>query len=201
MPLHDDVVAQVREAVAGVEGVVAVYLFGSVAAGTDTASSDVDLGVLYRTPPEPTLDAGPRDLEAELERRLRRPVQLVVLNGARPDVRIRVLRAQRLILERDRAARIRFEVATRNEFFDLEPVLRVYRTPREARSTDPALVAKKLAAIESGLADLRRLARPADLDTVLVHGYDDVNLDIVRDILDRRLADLQRFVAAVRGRL
>jgi uncharacterized protein YutE (UPF0331/DUF86 family) len=134
--------------------------------------------------------------------------------------------------------------------------------------TDPALVAKKLAAIESGLADLRRIARPADLDTdllqrrfvehtlqiaiqaaldvashvvsderlgeprtnrdlftllagagwidaslrdalsrmagfrnVLVHGYDDVNLDIVRDILARRLVDLERFVAAIRARL
>lgn len=134
--------------------------------------------------------------------------------------------------------------------------------------TDPALVAKKLAAIESGLADLRRLARPDLLETdllqrrfvehtlqitiqaaldvashvvsderlgepktnrdlfallaqagwieaalrdslarmagfrnVLVHGYDDVNLGVVRDVLERRLVDLERFAAAVRSRL
>ena len=77
------------------------------------------------------------------------------------DLRIRVLRAQRLLIDRNRAARIRFEVATRNEFFDLEPMLRDYRAPRAGRHvTDPALVAKKLAAIETALADLRRLAQP-----------------------------------------
>jgi predicted nucleotidyltransferase len=133
MARQDDVATRVREAVAGVDGVVAVYLFGSVAAGTDTPSSDVDLGVLYATPPAPALDAGPLDLDAELERRIGRRVHLVVLNDAPPDLRIRVLRAQRLVLDRDPAARIRFEVATRNEFFDLEPVLLAYRAPREVR--------------------------------------------------------------------
>jgi uncharacterized protein YutE (UPF0331/DUF86 family) len=131
--------------------------------------------------------------------------------------------------------------------------------------TDAALVAKKLATIETAVADLRRLARPDQLpgdlvqrrfvehtlqiaiqatldvashivsderlgeprtnrelfellgaagwiddtlrDTlgrmagfrnVLVHGYDDVNLDIVRDILGNHLQDLEAFVAAVR---
>jgi uncharacterized protein YutE (UPF0331/DUF86 family) len=134
--------------------------------------------------------------------------------------------------------------------------------------TDPALVTKKLAAIETALADLRRLAQPervssdlvqrrfvehtlqiaiqAALDVashivsddrlgeprtnreifallaqngwidpalhqslsrmagfrnVLVHGYDDVNLDVVRDVLDHRLGDLEAFAAAVRRRL
>jgi uncharacterized protein YutE (UPF0331/DUF86 family) len=40
----------------------------------------------------------------------------------------------------------------------------------------------------------------AGFRNVLVHGYDDVNLDIVRDILDRRLGDLERFVGAIRAR-
>jgi len=133
--------------------------------------------------------------------------------------------------------------------------------------TDPDLLAKKLARIEGCVADLRRLARPADIDrdirerrfvehtlqiaiqaaidvglhivsdqrlgeprtnrevfdllerasvlpedlaatlrrmvgfrNVLVHGYDDVDLAIVRDILDRRLDDLLAFVGTVRAR-
>ena len=133
--------------------------------------------------------------------------------------------------------------------------------------TDPALVAKKLATIETLLADLRRLARPeqiaadvreerfvehtlqlaiqAALDVsshlvsdlrlgeprsnrelfellakagvlpmelsaplqamagfrnILVHGYEEVDLAIVRDVLERHLVDLDRFVALVRGR-
>ncbi|MBM3817511.1 MAG: DUF86 domain-containing protein [Acidimicrobiia bacterium] len=134
--------------------------------------------------------------------------------------------------------------------------------------TDPDLVAKKLALIETCVADLRRLARPAALahdikeerfvehtlqvaiqavldvashivsderlgepDTqrhlfdllarggwlaadlvvtmkqmagfrnVLVHGYQSVDLVIVRDIVEHRLDDLLRFVASVRARL
>lgn len=134
--------------------------------------------------------------------------------------------------------------------------------------TDPALVTKKLAAIETALADLRRLAQPdrvssdllqrrfvehtlqiaiqAALDVashivsdnrlgepktnrevfallaqggwidavlhdslsrmagfrnILVHGYDDVDLQVVRDVLTHRLGDLDAFVAAIRRRL
>jgi uncharacterized protein YutE (UPF0331/DUF86 family) len=133
--------------------------------------------------------------------------------------------------------------------------------------TDPALVAKKLAAIETALADLQRLAQPDQLpvdllqrrfvehtlqiaiqgaldiashivsdnrlgepktnrevfsllaqagwfdaalrDTltrmvgfrnILVHGYDDVDLAVVRDVLEHRLVDLEAFVAAIRAR-
>lgn len=134
--------------------------------------------------------------------------------------------------------------------------------------TDPALLAKKLALIETCVADLRRLARPAALGhdireerfvehtlqiaiqaaldvashivsdrrlgeprtsrdlfallerdgwipealastlrnmvgfrNVLVHGYDDVDLAIVRDVLEHHLDDLLEFVAVVRRRM
>jgi uncharacterized protein YutE (UPF0331/DUF86 family) len=134
--------------------------------------------------------------------------------------------------------------------------------------TDPELVAKKLARIESCVSDLQRLARPdaigndvrelrfvehtlqiaiqAALDVashivsdrrlgeprtnrelfdllhrdqwldrdltvhlrnmagfrnVLVHGYDDVDLAVVHDVLTRHLGDLIAFVDAVRSRL
>jgi uncharacterized protein YutE (UPF0331/DUF86 family) len=134
--------------------------------------------------------------------------------------------------------------------------------------TDPALVAKKLAVIETSVADLRRLARPEALandireqrfvehtlqiaiqaamdvashvvsderlgepdtnrqlfdlltrggwlssqlaDTmkrmtgfrnVLVHGYQAVDLAIVRDIVERGLDELLAFVDAIRRRL
>jgi len=44
-----------------------------------------------------------------------------------------VLRDGRLVLDRDPSVRIQFEVRTRNEAFDLEPILHRYRAPREAR--------------------------------------------------------------------
>jgi uncharacterized protein YutE (UPF0331/DUF86 family) len=131
--------------------------------------------------------------------------------------------------------------------------------------TDPALVEKKLALIESCVSDLRRLAKPEALATdvreqrfvehtlqmaiqaaldvashivsdrrlgeprtnrelfdllhrdgwleaalvgslrnmagfrnVLVHGYDDVDLAVVRDVLANHLVDFEAFVAAIR---
>lgn len=73
------------------------------------------------------LDSGPLDLEGDLERALRRAVQLIVLNNAPADLVHRVLRDGRVVLDRDPARRIRFEVAKRNEYFDLEPIRRLYR--------------------------------------------------------------------------
>ena len=105
----------------------AVYLFGSVARGDDRPGSDVDLGVLYRRAPPPTLDGLPLRLEGEIERLLGRPTQVVTLNTAPADLRARVLRDSVLILDRDPSLRIRFEVRTRNEWFDLQPILREYR--------------------------------------------------------------------------
>ena len=134
--------------------------------------------------------------------------------------------------------------------------------------TDPMLIAKKLARIESCVSDLQRLARPESIETdlrerrfvehtlqiaiqdaldvashvvsdrrlgeprtnrelfdllhrdgwidrdltvnlrnmagfrnVLVHGYDDVDLAVVRDVLDVHVTDLSAFVGAVRHRL
>jgi len=50
-----------------------------------------------------------------------------VLNLAPVDLIHRVLRDGKLILEVDRSARVRFEVQKRNEFFDLQPIVRRYR--------------------------------------------------------------------------
>lgn len=105
----------------------AVYLFGSVARGDDRPGSDVDLGILYRRDPPPTLDGLPLRLEGELEQLLGRTTQVVTLNTAPADLRARVLRDGVLILDRDPSLRIRFEVRTRNEWFDLQPILREYR--------------------------------------------------------------------------
>lgn len=111
--------------------VSAVYLFGSVARGTAGAGSDVDVAVLFGTAPPRTLN-GPRFvLEGELERVLGTSVDLIVLNEAPVDLRVRVLREGHLLVDRDRPARLAFEVQTRNEAFDLEPVLARYRAARE----------------------------------------------------------------------
>jgi uncharacterized protein len=116
----------------GVPGVAAVYVFGSVARGTARADSDVDVGVLLVTPPAPTLEGQAFDLEDALDRAVGRPVDVVILNTAPADLRMRVLRDGVLAFEGDPVGRVRFEVATRNEYFDLEPILQEYRRPRSS---------------------------------------------------------------------
>lgn len=111
------------------EEVVAAYLYGSVARGTAGAASDVDVALLFRSARPRTLEGLPLALEARLERAVGAPVQVVILNEAPADLVHRVLRDGRLVLERDRASRVRFEVRARNEYFDLLPVLRQYRHP------------------------------------------------------------------------
>ncbi|HTG31432.1 MAG TPA: nucleotidyltransferase domain-containing protein [Thermoanaerobaculia bacterium] len=109
------------------EGIAAAYLFGSVARGTAGPKSDVDIGILYLEDPPLTLEGMGFRLEGEIESLLRVPVQVVVLNYAPVDLTIRVLRDGKLLVDRDRPKRVRFEVKTRFEFLDLEPYLKMYR--------------------------------------------------------------------------
>ena len=115
------------------EDAAAVYLFGSAARGTSRSDSDVDVGILFRETPAATLDAQPFDVAADLASVLGREVDVVVLNSAPVDLRIRVLRDGQLIIDRDKSRRIAFEVRTRNEAWDLEPILREYRAPHGKR--------------------------------------------------------------------
>jgi predicted nucleotidyltransferase len=123
-----DILAKLRARLTPIpDGVVAVYLYGSVARGQARPSSDVDLGVLYETTPPETLAGLGFDLAYDLELAIRHTVDLVVLNRAPSDLTHRVLRDGIIVVERDRARRIEFEVKTRNEYFDLEPIRQRYR--------------------------------------------------------------------------
>lgn len=111
----------------GEAGCLAAWLFGSEARGTARADSDVDVAVLVAGAPRGKLEDLHLDWATALEARLGRPVDLVVMNGAPVDLVHRVLSEGELVLERDRSARVAFEVRARREYFDLEPHLRRYR--------------------------------------------------------------------------
>ncbi len=106
---------------------VAAWLFGSRARSEERPGSDVDLGVLFDPPPQPRLGNVAHRLEARLEAALGFPVQVVTLNAAPPDLVHRVLRDGVLLVDRSPRERVRFEVRSRNEFFDLQPILARYR--------------------------------------------------------------------------
>lgn len=115
------------------EGMVAAYLFGSRGRNEARPGSDLDLGVLFEETPPSELDSAPFRLESELEVGLGIPVQVVAMNSAPPDLLHRVLRDGEIVLDRDKSARIRFEVQARNEYFDLQPILANYRRGATAK--------------------------------------------------------------------
>jgi predicted nucleotidyltransferase len=117
--------------IAGCE-ILAAWLFGSQARGTARPDSDVDVAVLLGTVPEGRYPPVEVELGVELTRRLGREVDVVVLNRASPELVHRALRDGELLVERDRAERVRFQVHQRALFFDMQPVWREYRRRPEA---------------------------------------------------------------------
>lgn len=125
---RDDIeVVLKRELPRLVPGLHAAYLFGSVARGEARPDSDVDVAVLFPSPPPQTLAGQPFLVASELESILGRRVDVVVLNTAPVDLVHRVLRDGVLLMQPDPSARIAFEVRARNQYFDLLPILRTYR--------------------------------------------------------------------------
>lgn len=110
------------------DGVAAVWLFGSVARNQAGADSDVDVAILLKNgQKDHRLDATLQwwqrlgDVITDCE------VDVVLMNEAPADLVHRVLRDGVLAFEGDRSSRIDFEVRSRNEYFDLVPVLQQYR--------------------------------------------------------------------------
>lgn len=152
-PDRAKVIGELREHFQRCHGdAAAVWVFGSVARGTARATSDVDIGVLHAGARPSTLEAAPFDLEADLERLLGLPVQVVDVSKAPADLVHRILRDGILVFEGDRGRRVGFEVGARNEYFDLLPYLQRYRRPAgETRGK----VEEQLVRIEACVRELR----------------------------------------------
>jgi predicted nucleotidyltransferase len=108
--------------------VLAAYLFGSCATGQARPESYVDVAVLLSGTDEMERFERRLRLMGEVEEALgRRPADVVVLNDAPPLLAHQVLRHGRLIFERDRAARVEFEVRAGQVYTDLVPMRQVFR--------------------------------------------------------------------------
>ena len=119
---------RVQERLEAEPTLVAAWIFGSVARGEDGPRSDLDVAVFVDSPDRPrTLADLPLDLEADLAELAGREAQVVVVDWAPSDLVHRVLRDGVLLLDRDPGARVRFEVASRNRYFDMLPIWRTYR--------------------------------------------------------------------------
>jgi predicted nucleotidyltransferase len=103
----------------------AAWVFGSVASGRARPDSDIDIAVLLNRRVRLSRRLAYRlRLMADLGAALRRPdVDVVILNSAPPLLAHRVLCRGRLVFERSKTARVRYQVETARQYFDLVPVL------------------------------------------------------------------------------
>jgi predicted nucleotidyltransferase len=131
---REEIESLLRARIEAERDVLAAWLFGSVARGEARPDSDVDVAILTGRPRPRRLEDLPVELEAALCRALGRTVQVVVVDHAPADLVHRVLRDGVLLVDRDRSARIRFEVAARNRYFDMQPIWREYRSRVGKRS-------------------------------------------------------------------
>ena len=125
---REEVIAVLEKALAEEEAVAAGYLFGSYARAESQATSDIDLGVLFKEPPPKVLVGPLSALHGRLEAALRREIDLVAMNEAPVDLVHRILRDGVLVNESDPSKRVAFEVKARGEYFDLKPYLDQYRS-------------------------------------------------------------------------
>ena len=107
----------------------AAYVYGSVARGTVTPFSDVDVALLLTTPLPPYERL---KLELTIQGEIEAasglsPVDVRAINQAPLLVRGRIVQEGVLLYERDRVRRVAFEVATRKRYFDFAPAARRLR--------------------------------------------------------------------------
>lgn len=107
----------------------AAYVYGSVARGTVTPFSDVDVALLLTTPLPPYEQL---KLELTIQGEIEAasglsPVDVRAINQAPLMVQGRIVQEGVLLYERDRARRVAFEVATRKRYFDFAPAARRLR--------------------------------------------------------------------------
>ncbi len=100
-------------------GIAVVYLYGSAASGRDQVNSDIDIAILYKRGNEPDINKQVQ-ISDELTSKLGREVDLLILNGASPIIRMQVLKKGEKLLVPDRKEANRFFVQTFNEYCDLK---------------------------------------------------------------------------------
>jgi len=129
------------------EDIVAAYLFGSLAQGRATPRSDIDIAVLLKRAARPEASDLDRQLQlmGDISRFADREVDVIILNSASPVLKDQVLRPGRRIFERDRRARVDFEVRVGQEYEDVKPMYDFFTLDLFTKIKEVGLVGRRRA--------------------------------------------------------
>jgi len=106
------------------KGLAAAYLFGSVATGTYTDSSDIDLALLFEGDSAEYVDR--LELMAHLSRIAGRDVEVVIINNATPRLYHEIMKTGKIILEKNSEVRIKKEMLNRKLYQDYRHIHSIY---------------------------------------------------------------------------
>jgi predicted nucleotidyltransferase len=109
-----------RQLVASQDGVVAAYLFGLAARGV-ADPGDLDIAVMFAAGVDPFEAA--LALQVDLERELDFPVDVHDFDALPSDLQFRVLDEGTVLVDANRRARARREVAAQLMYYDFKPYL------------------------------------------------------------------------------
>lgn len=122
-PMDEFIRDKIRAYFSSDPNVLAVYLFGSHAKGKARTGSDIDLALLLKE--KPVYDYRLKVM-TELANLLGTEVDVLVLDQIGILMQRQVLKYGIVLFERDRRARIAFEIRSRKIYFDFLPAHRLY---------------------------------------------------------------------------
>ena len=111
-----DILNQIKQLVSTDDNILLVFLFGSIVNGIFNEESDIDLGVYYKQIPN-TIEYF--EMKEDYSEKLKREVDIVVLNITDPIIRMQVLK-NGLVVKKDTYTYNDFFVRTLNEYDDLK---------------------------------------------------------------------------------
>ena len=107
---------QIKQLVSTDDNILLVFLFGSIVNGIFHEESDIDLGIYFQHIPNTTQYL---EMKENYSEKLKREVDIVVLNTADPIIRMQVLK-NGLVVKKDSHTYNDFFVRTLNEYDDLK---------------------------------------------------------------------------------
>lgn len=128
-----DLADRLRHVLEATPGVRLAVLFGSAAAGTAGARSDVDIGILLESDADHSLS-----LRVALERAGGRPIDLVPLDTAPALLRFEIARTGTVLLANDAHAWPDFKARAMIDWWDWAPTARLMRSVTAARLREEA---------------------------------------------------------------
>jgi predicted nucleotidyltransferase len=115
MLIKDQLTKILPEILANFPSILVMYLFGSHASGKPRGDSDVDIAVFTDGSETPTMDL---ELGVFLQHRLKRPINVVILQKVSPILQHEILRKKGRIFEKSRACRAFLENQSFRAYLD-----------------------------------------------------------------------------------